>query len=99
MANKVYCSNVSQELEEWSEKLHAFSDKIDRISTGDKFRVFPRIEELHMILADLDGRLCSLLESCPTAEVGSDRVDIANAVYAEKFNWKGPERFDYDFGG
>lgn len=99
MATKKYCSNVSVELEEWSEKLHALSGEIGRLSTGEKYRIFPQIEELHMILTELDDRLCGLVQACPTAEVGIDRVDMANAVYAEKFNWKGPERFDYDFGG
>ena len=99
MAARGYCSNVAAELEEWSEKLHALSSEIGRLSTGDKFRVFPQIEELHMILTELDGRLCGLLQACPTAEVGRDRVDVANLVYNEKFNWKGPERFDYDYGG
>jgi hypothetical protein len=99
MAKKEYCSNVSTELEEWSEKLHKLSSKIDRISTGDKYRVFPQIEEFHMILTELDDRLCSFMQSCKTTDVGGDRVDISNIVYAENFNWKGPEQFDYDFGG
>ena len=99
MANRIYCSNVSVELEEWSEKLHKLSGRIDQMSTGEKFRVFPQIEELHMILTELDDRLCGLTQACSTVEEGNDRVDIANLVYAEKFNWKGPERFDYDFGG
>lgn len=99
MAKREYCSNVALELEKWSERLHNFSGRIDGISTGDKYRVFPQIEELHIILTELDDRLCGLLQSCPTAEVGSDQVDVSNIRFAEEFNWKGPERFDYDFGG
>ena len=33
MANRIYCSNVSVELEEWSEKLHKLSGRIDQILT------------------------------------------------------------------
>ena len=99
MAKKEYCSNVSTELEEWSEKLHVLSDEIGGLATGEKYGVFPQIEELHMILTELDERLCALTQACSIAETGSDRVDMANVVYAEKFNWKGPERFDYDYGG
>ena len=96
MATREYCSNVSLELERWSERLHKLSGEIDRISTGDKYRVFPQIEELHMILAELDDRLCGVLQSCPTAEIEEGVEDVA---FAPKFNWKITERFDYDFGG
>ena len=100
MASREYCSNVSLELEKWSEKLHKLSGEIDRISTGDKYRLLSQIEGLHMIMAELDDRLCSLMQSCPTTEV-EDVVGGAGAgAFGDpEFNWKIREQFDYDFGG
>lgn len=99
MATREYCSNVSLELEQWSEKLHKLSSEIDHISTGDKYRVFPQIEELHMILTELDDRLCGLLQSCPTTEAAGIGEGVEGAVFASRLNWNSKERFDYEFGG
>ena len=75
MASRAYCTNVAEELAGWSEKLHKLSSKIDNIPSIDKYRMFPQIEELYIIMAELDDRLCELLESCSTAEsFGSEEV-------------------------
>ena len=99
MASREYCSNVSVELEGWSEKLHNLSSQIDRISTGDKYKLFPQIEELHMILTELDDRLCSLMQTCSITEAAGSRKDVAGTSFAPKFNSNSSERFDYEFGG
>ena len=99
MASREYCSNVSLELERWSEKLHKLSGEIDRISTGDKYRLLSQIEGLHMIMTELDDRLCGLMQSCPTTEVEEVGAEGAGAVRDPQFNWKIREQFDYDFGG
>ncbi len=100
MASRDYCSSVSSELEQWSEKLHKLSSDIDRIPSINKYRLLPQIEELHIIMTELDDRLCDLMNACPTTE----RLDTTEDV-----GMKGPgvpdytktknEVFDYDFGG
>jgi len=99
MASREYCSNVSLELEEWSDKLHRLSETIDRLPTGDKFKIFSQVEGLHIILTELDDRLCGLMESCSIAGNAVEREVEGDAVYAQKFNLKGGEKFDYEFGG
>ena len=104
MATRDYCNNISEALEVWSTRLHELSGKIDRLSTGDKYKVFPQIEGLHIFMTELDDRICQLLEACPLVEDYVEEADdaeisrltgqvIANADRnREQF-------FDYEFGG
>jgi len=87
------------ELGEWSDKLHLLSEKIDRLPTGDKFRLLSQVEGLHIILTELDDRLCGLMESCSISGDAIEREAEGEAVYNQKFNLKGGEKFDYEFGG
>lgn len=100
MASRDYCSSVSAELELWSEKLHKLSSEIDRIPSINKYRLLPQIEELHIIMTELDDRLCDLMVACPT----TDRLDTMEVTRGRgsittDFNTGRNESFDYDFGG
>jgi hypothetical protein len=68
MASRNFCSNVGEELEVWSIKLHELSGKIDRMPSIDKYRLLPHIEELHILMTEMDDRLCELMTTCPTVE-------------------------------
>ncbi len=100
MANRDYCTSVADELARWSVKLHNLSNEIDKIPSIDKYRLFPQIEGLHIIMTELDDRLCELLESCPTASSFSSEEDRSNREkFSPRFNPSRNEHFDYDFGG
>ncbi len=68
MASKYFCSNVGEELEVWDNKLHELSRKIDRMPSLDKYRLLPHIEELHIIMTEMDDRLCDVMTACSTVE-------------------------------
>lgn len=101
MASRDYCSSVSSELEQWSEKLHKLSSDIDRIPSINKYKVLPQIEALHIIMTELDDRLCDLMTACPTV----DRLDVKEDVvgkgttFAYDINKNRTEAFDYEYGG
>ena len=100
MATRDYCSSVGAELEGWSEKLHKLSSEIDNIPSINKYRLLPQIEELHIIMTELDDRLCDLMTACPTV----DRLDTMEVVPGKgagvtDFTKTRNEAFDYDFGG
>jgi len=100
MANRDYCSNVSEELAEWSTRLHKLSGDIDRIPSINKYRLLPQIEELHIIMTELDDRLCDLMNACPTADtMDTMEVGIGRGTFATDVNRTRNESFDYDFGG
>jgi len=100
MASRNYCSSVAGELELWSERLHKLSSNIDRIPSINKYKLQPHIDELHIIMTELDDRLCELLESCPTVEEGVGTVEekVGRGV-KQSFTSDRDEKFDYDFGG
>ena len=68
MATREYCSSVADELEYWSKRLHELSSKFDKVSSIDKYKVLTHIEELHILMTEVDDRLCDLMTSCSTAE-------------------------------
>ena len=68
MASRKYCSNIGEELEVWSGKLHDLSGKIDKMPSIDKYRLLSQIEELHIIMTEMDDRLCEVLTACPAVE-------------------------------
>lgn len=96
MATREYCANLAEELGVWSQKLHDLSGKIDRIPSINKYKIQPQIEELHMIMTELDDRLCELTLACPTVEGLSSGGATTRAT---KSHDNRKELFDYDFGG
>jgi hypothetical protein len=100
MANRTYCSNIAEELESWSARLHALSDKIDAIQTGDKQRLLPQIEGLHIIMTELDDRLCAMMESCELVEnMGQVEREGGVKSYGTTKVSNRNETFDYEIGG
>jgi len=57
---------MAAELGVWSDKLHKLSSEIERIPSIDKYKLQPQIEGLHIIITELDDRLCEMFESCET---------------------------------
>ena len=100
MASRYYCSSVAEELEVWSARLHKLSGEIDRIPSIDKYKLQPHIDELHIIMTELDDRLCELLESCPTVEEGFETTEAeSRRGVKQSYTSDRNEKFDYDFGG
>lgn len=100
MASRYYCSSVARELEMWSERLHKLSSEIDRIPSIDKYKLQPQIDGLHIIMTELDDRLCELLESCPAVEEGVPTMEEGSGRgVKQSFTRDRNEMFDYDFGG
>lgn len=100
MASRYYCSSVAAELEMWSERLHKLSSEIDRIPSINKYKLQPQIDELHIIITELDDRMCELLESCPTVEEGVPTMEEESSFGVKHtFSPERNEKFDYDFGG
>lgn len=99
MASSYYCSSAAGELEVWSRKLHKLSREIEGIPSIDKYKLQPQIDALHIILTEIDDRLCELVNSCEGVERLDDRSVDRDQKTGVDFTRSGNERFDYDFGG
>ena len=67
MAKREYCASVTEELEYWSNRLHELSDKFDKVPSINKYKIQPHIEDLHIMMTEMDDRLCEMLTSCTIA--------------------------------
>ncbi len=61
-----YCDNVSAELMGWKVKMYDVMRKLEKVSSGDKEKVQPYLNDIHMILESLDDRIAQLRTECPT---------------------------------
>jgi len=99
MASRHYCSNVSGELEYWSRRLHKLSSEIDGIASINKYKLQPQIDELHIIMTEIDDRLCDMVNACESVEA----FDTLEGKRQKGSKVENPsesnELFDYDIGG
>jgi len=61
-----YCDSMSSELTAWKAKVYDVVRKLDKTPSGDKTKVVPYVNELHMIIEELGGRITKLRTECPT---------------------------------
>ncbi len=63
---KDFCSGMEMELTAWKAKLYDTWRKFDKLGTAERESIQPKIEDLHMVLEELSGRLDELKTECPT---------------------------------
>ena len=63
---KDFCSGMEMELTAWKAKIYDAWRKFDKLGTAEREKIQPRIEDLHMVVEELTGRLESLKVECPT---------------------------------
>jgi predicted nuclease with TOPRIM domain len=61
-----YCDNVSAELMGWKVKMYDVMRKLEKVPSGEKDKVQPYLNDIHMILESLDDRIAQLRTECPT---------------------------------
>ena len=61
-----YCDNVSAELTGWKVKMYDVMRKLENVPSGDKDKVQPYLNDIHMILESLNDRIAQLRTECPT---------------------------------
>jgi predicted nuclease with TOPRIM domain len=61
-----YCDNVSVELMGWKVKMYDVMSKLEKVPSGDKEKVQPYLNDIHMILETLNDRIAQLRTECPT---------------------------------
>ncbi len=87
MELKDYCGGVAIELSGWKAKMYDVVRKLDKVSSGDKQKVVPMVNELHMLLEEMDDRVDRLRRECPT-EWKADRVGIEDKFQIMKTKWE-----------
>jgi hypothetical protein len=82
-----YCGSLATELRGWKTRVNQVTRRLDKVSSGDKERVVPMVNELHMILEELDDRVERLKRECPTQwEPG--KINLEGTFKPAKIEWE-----------
>lgn len=86
MQAKDYCKGMQMELTAWKAKLYDVLHKFDSLGTAEKQKVLPNIENLRIMVADLEDKVCALEVECPT-EWGKEKkkIDDAHVSMRDKY--------------
>jgi hypothetical protein len=100
MKSKDYCKIMDMELTGWKAKLYDVINRIDRLPTGDKQRMYENVNALHIIMTELDEKIDQLRTSCPTDwKPEKVVIDSKLADLGSKYGSTANQLFDYDIGG
>jgi len=62
-----YCDNVAAELTGWKVKMYDVMRKLEKVPSGDKEKLQPYLNDIHMILESLNDRIAQLRTECPAS--------------------------------
>lgn len=82
-----YCKNVHVELTGWKAKIYDVMRKMDSLSSGDKEKALPAVNDLHIVVEELTDRLSQLERECPS-EWSPMREEIQNKLQALGYKWE-----------
>lgn len=85
MDAKSYCDSLLIELTGWKAKTYDVVRKLDKMSSGDKQKVVPQVNELHMILENLEDRVHKLRTECPV-QWEPDKIALESKLTHAKKN-------------
>ncbi len=67
------CKTMEAELTAWKANVYDIVRSIENLSGGEKEKILPNIEDLHMLIAEMDDRIDQVRENC-TPETGIDDI-------------------------
>jgi predicted nuclease with TOPRIM domain len=84
---KSYCDSLNIELAGWKAKVYDVVRKLDKVSSGDKQKVVPMVNELHMVIEELTDRIDKLKKECPT-HWAPERIELDGKFSQLKTKWE-----------
>ena len=74
------CKTMEAELTAWKANVYDIVRNIERLPGGQKEKIRPNIEDLHMLIADMDDRIEQIRANC-TPETGIDDIKTDRALF------------------
>ena len=84
---KSYCDNLSMELTGWKAKIYDVVRQLDKVSSGDKQKVVPMVNELHMFIEEISDRIDRLKKECPN-QWEPDKIELEGKFSQLERKWK-----------
>ena len=75
------------ELSVWKAKIYDVVRRIDKLSSGDKEKVSPQVNDLHIFIEELEARIDRLRTECPT-DWKPDQIEIETKMRDMETTWK-----------
>ena len=63
------CKTMEMELTGWKAIVYDIARKMEKLPGGEKEKILPNIEDLHILVAEMDDRIDQIRENC-TPETG-----------------------------
>ncbi len=89
-----FCSGMEMEMTAWKAKLYDAMRKVDKLGTAERGKILPNIEDLHMILEEMQGRVEQLKNECP-----SDWSPVKKQIDTGSVDMRGKYEETMDFIG
>jgi hypothetical protein len=67
------CKTMEAELTAWKANVYDIARKMETLSGGEKEKILPNIEDLHILIAEMDERIDQIRDNC-TPETGIDDI-------------------------
>jgi len=67
------CKTMEAELTAWKANVYDIVRSIEQLPGGEKDKILPNIEDLHILIAEMDDRIDRIRENC-TPETGIDDI-------------------------
>lgn len=78
MDAKDFCKGMEIELTAWKAKIYDAIRKTETISSGDREKILPNIQDINMIVTELEDKIESLKTECP-ADWSPQKKEIDDA--------------------
>ena len=89
-----YCKSMETEMTAWKAKLYDIIRKVDKLGTAEREKILPNIEDLHIFLEEMSGRVEKLKTECP-----SDWSPVKKDIEQGGTNMRGKYEDTMDFIG
>ena len=73
MKAKNCCKTMEAELTAWKANVYDIARKMETLTGGEKEKILPNIEDLHILIAEMDERIDQIRDNC-TPETGIDDI-------------------------
>ena len=67
------CKTMEMELTGWKAIVYDIARKMEKLPGGEKEKILPNIEDLHILIAEMDDRIDQIRENCKP-ETGMDDI-------------------------
>ena len=67
------CKTMEAELTAWKANVYDIVRKMEELPGGEKEKILPNIEDLHILISEMDQRIDQIRDNC-TPETGIDEI-------------------------